>query len=94
MNNKLVKSIIGIQNRKPHYPDILDRHINGQNVYMLVGHSRGITHTHQGMSEVKHVGMTERSGTVLKTIPCSNLNQRKKHVLKVHAENLKLVQRL
>ena len=38
--------------------------------------------------------MTERSGLVLKTIPCSNLSQRKKHVLKVHAENLKIVQRL
>jgi hypothetical protein len=38
--------------------------------------------------------MTERSGMISKIVPHSNLNQRKLQVLKVHAENLKFVQRL
>lgn len=49
---------------------------------MLIGHSRGITTTSK--DKTNHVNMKERSGVTLKTIPYSNLNERKKQVLKVH----------
>ncbi len=63
---------------------------------MLIGHSRGITNNSKDetQNQVKYVNMNERSGVTLKTIPYSNLNERKKKVLKVHQENLRLVQRL
>ena len=38
--------------------------------------------------------MPEKSGTRLKTIPNSNLNERKRAVLRIHKENLQMVTNL
>jgi hypothetical protein len=41
MQNKfLVKNILEIQQRKQHYPDVLESTKEGKNVYHIVGHSR------------------------------------------------------
>lgn len=92
-NNKLVRTILEIHNRKPHYVDIMEQTATGQPVYKLISHSRGINLSQPDYA-IKHVTMTERSGMISKIVPHSNLNQRKRQVLKVHAENLKMVQRL
>lgn len=62
-NNKLVKSIVGIFNRKSQYVDILAHTSKGQPVYNLISHSRGIA-LNQPDQQVKHVSMNERSGVM------------------------------
>ena len=48
-NKRLVKQISEISKRKRQYIDILDKQVDGQNIYYLVGHSRGnIFHNNTG----------------------------------------------
>ena len=98
-----MKSIAEIQRRKRHYVDILDKRVDGQNIYYLVGHTRAnIFSNNNGISQGKDpvinpagaqfaqkiVSVPEKHQTRLRTIPNSNLNERKKDVLRIHKENL------
>ena len=104
-----MKQISEISNRKRQYIDILDKQVDGQNIYYLVGHSRGnIFHNntghYQGKREVqnplsdefgqKMLFMPDSAAVRLKTIPNSNLTARKRAVLNIHAENMKMVKKL
>lgn len=110
-NVRLVKSIKEIQRRQSNFVDILDKkRIDGQNIYYLVGHSRGNIFTNsagtyqEGKAYVKNpvaqefgtrvVPAPDKNATRLRTIPNSNLTQRKTDVLRIHKENLKFVSRL
>jgi len=93
-----VKSIIEIQNRRSNYNDILEHRKDGQNVYALVGHSRNMVNLglkkSNGDAAAKTISISNNRGTVLKTIPCSNLFVRKQAVLRIHKENLRIVRKL
>jgi hypothetical protein len=56
-NERLVKSIAEIQKRRRHYIDILDKRVDGQNIYFLVGHTRA--NIFQGSSFL-HPGSTPK----------------------------------
>ena len=103
-NNKLVKSISEIKNRRRHYIDILDKRVDGQNIYYLVGHTRSnIFSFNSGIGGIKNakgeyaskiIQMPEKSAVRLRTIPNSNLNERKREVLRIHKQNMDMVTRL
>lgn len=96
-NNKLVKTIIEIQRRKPQYVDILDRRTEaGQNIYHLAGNHRDLIYKKVDYKQCRDAEKvnTDRTAIRIKTIPNSNLSQRKMEVLRIHKENLRMVKAL
>ena len=105
MNNKIIKSIVDIQRRKSQYVDILDRRVHGQNIYHLQGNSREQIYSKTALQAKQESGggavmpdknqkKAEKISSSMKTIPNSNLNQRKHEVLRIHKENMRMVKKL
>ena len=97
----MVKTIIDIQNRKSKYTDILEHRKEGQNIYHLSGNNRAtfipLTTTHRQVNDfnaTKAIDVPPRVITGMRTIPNSNLAGRKRDVLEIHQENLRMVKRL
>ena len=101
-NKRLVQSIIDINKRKTNYMDILQSTKDGQNIYSLAGNNRStFVQLPDGKKEQTNNHRTTKAITVpsrviqgMKTIPNSNLGLRKREVLEIHKENLKMVKRL
>ena len=103
-NNKLVKSLVEIQKRKPQYVDILDKKLHGHNIYHLTSARESdlkkltIKNKEDGATgeKDKTKEKTHQSNVhaTMKSIPNSNLNQRKNEVLRIHKENMRMVKKL
>ena len=89
----------------------MDRRIDGQNIYYLVGHTRAnIFVNGSGLPSAalvtpaansivkdysqKVISAPQSSAVRMRTIPNSNLNDRKRAVLKIHKENMQMVSKL
>ena len=88
----------------------MDKRVDGQNIYFLVGHTRsnifannaglfqgkGVIGPAAGVQEYGHKiqNLNDKGAVKLRTIPNSNLNDRKRAVLRIHKENLQMVTRL
>ena len=90
-----------IQKRKSNYIDILEHRKDGQNIYHLTGNNRTTFVPLKGsdgapgkLNANKIVILPDRTGCRMRTIPNSNLIERKRKVLDIHEENLKMVKRL
>ena len=81
-NKRLVKNILEIQARKPLFSDIFGGSRNGQNHYMVVGHSRSqinLSRNKDRFCESYHVDLPK--ATLVMSNAQSNLISRKTHVL-------------
>jgi hypothetical protein len=93
-----VRNILDIKMRGTHYGDILSKQKDGYNIYSLAGNNRSYSY----LPEKEKIGKSFRSKASQlsisprgqKTIPKSNLTERKGDVLRIHAENLRMVKRL